>query len=109
MLAASLNRVITIQRKTSSKDSLGTPTETWSDLQTMRSGVYYTGGSKVWESDQQGELHLSAVVFIFRYLSNFGYDCRIKYDDDIFEITSIEKLNRRDGYRVVTRRREDNE
>jgi len=109
MLAATLNRVITIQKRTLTVDTLGTPQEVWSDIRSTRSGVYYTGGSKSWESDQQQELHVSAVVFIFRYMSEFNYDCRIKYDGDIYDITSIEKLGRRDGFRVVTRRRESDD
>ena len=109
MLAASLKYSITIQKKTLSQDTLGTSTETWATHKTVKSNVFYGSGIKGYETEQEENIHSYSVTFIFRHLHDFGYDCRIQFDNEIYDIISIEKLRRRDGFKVITERRESND
>jgi head-tail adaptor len=109
MLASSLKYSITIQKKTETQDTLGSPVDTWADFKTVRSNVFYGTGVRGYESEQEESLHSYSTTFIFRHLNNFGYNCRIKFDNEIFDIISIEKIRRRDGFKVITERRESND
>lgn len=109
MLSAYLNGRITIQTKTVTKDTIGTPVETWTDLADVWSGVRQSSGSLSYDSDPDSKIHSFSTVFQIRYLEGFGYNCRIKYNGDIYDILSIETLRRREGYNVIAERRENND
>jgi SPP1 family predicted phage head-tail adaptor len=106
MLAATLKHRITIQKKTDSVDSLGSPVETWSDFKTVKAGVFYGSGAKRYETEQEGNTHSYNTVFLIRFLRNFNYSCRIKYNGETFVILAIEAIERNKGFRIVTERRE---
>lgn len=107
MLSAYLKYSITIRKKTMTADTLGAVKPTYASLGTRRSDVIYGGGAKVFDGDQSGNVHTYTVTFIFRYIENFDYDCDIVFDGDVYDIKSIEKLRRREGFKVITERRED--
>jgi len=85
---------------------MGTPTQTWADLKTVKSSVKYGSGTKKNVPDQEGSLHLYQVTFVFRYFIGFSYSCRIKFEGSIFNIKSIERLRRKEGFKVICERRE---
>ena len=105
MLAASLKHVITIETRTLSKDTLGSVTESWATLGTRRASVTHKGGTKNFESDLSETINDLNIVFQFRYIADLNYECRIQLDGDIYQIIDIEKLRRREGFKVVTNRR----
>jgi head-tail adaptor len=107
MLSASLKDVITIQVPTEAQDGIGNVTTTWATLGTRRAQVLYNAGTKFEETDIDAELHSSSVTFIFRHIEGLTHKCQIVLDAQDYTITSIEKLRRREGFKVITRRREN--
>ena len=105
MLAASLKHKIEIEKRTTSKNTLGGVTETWSLLGERRASVKHTGGNKTFEVELSESINDFNIIFQFRYIDGLDYDCRIKLDDGIYQIMDIEKLRRREGFRCVTNRR----
>ena len=114
MLAAKLNRLIDIESLSEGSDALGTPTQTWSLLQgNVKCEVRQNDGTKKFDGDIEGNVHAFNTIFIFRYLESFGYNCRIKYSDEIYEILSINDYGRVSpcrvqGHKVITKRRVNN-
>jgi SPP1 family predicted phage head-tail adaptor len=108
MLAASLKYPITIEKKTITQDTLGSPKETWSTFKTVRAAIIYGTGARSYETEQETLLNSYTTTFMIRHLDNFGYNCRVVFDGEIFDIIAIEKLRRRDGFRIVTQRRVSN-
>jgi SPP1 family predicted phage head-tail adaptor len=108
MLAAQLSEKITIQRSTVSKDGLGSPTTAWSDLRTVWARVIDNSGTKAYDSDPSIRLNLSTMTFEFRHLIGFGYDCRIIYSGEVYEVQHIIPLRRKEGFKVLTERRQNN-
>lgn len=107
MLAASLKETITIQNPTETKDTIGNVTTTWATLGTRRAKVTYGTGRKFNDTDLSEDLHSSDVEFEFRHIEDMTHKSRIVFDSDNFGITSIEKLRRREGFKVKTNRREN--
>ena len=105
MLAASLKEVIIIEKRTTSKDTLGSVTESWTTLGERRASVKHMSGSKDYEGVLGETLNDFNVTFQFRYIDGLDFNCRIKLDDDIYQILDIEKLRRREGFKCVTNRR----
>lgn len=103
-----LNEVITIEKLTSSKDALGTPKTSWSELAEVRASVNQKTGSKGFDSDPQESIHSYPTIFFTRFIDDFGYNCRIKYDSEVYEIKSIRKIMRRKGFEISCLRKESN-
>ena len=104
MLAASLKYIITIQTRTLSQGSIGETIESWTDLGSRRAQVLYGGGAKILENEYPANNNTSQVTFIFRHIAALTYDCRIIFEDETYNIESIERLRRREGYKVITSR-----
>ena len=104
MLAASLKYIITIQTSSISQGDTGENTKVWTDLGQRRAMVLYGGGTKFLENDYPAQINASTVTFIFRHIDSLTYQCRIVFEDENYTIESIEKLRRREGYKVITSR-----
>lgn len=106
MLAASLKYIITIETSTVVQDLIGNSTSEWSRLGLRKANVIYGSGAKGFDSDVSADLNSSSVTFIFRHIANLTQDCRILFEGNTYTITSVEKLRRREGYKVITQRYE---
>lgn len=109
ILSGNLNEKITIQKRAITYNEHHQKIPSWSTLTNILAEVRYNSGSRTWDSDININLNTYNVTFTFRYIDNFGYDCRILYDGDYYTIVSIEKIPRKVGYRVITERREHND
>ena len=105
MLAASLKHIITIEKRTTAADTLGSVTETWTTLGERRASVLHNNGGKQWDGSLGESLNDFSITFKFRYIDGLNFDCRILLDGEIYTILDIEKLRRREGFEVVTNRR----
>jgi head-tail adaptor len=108
MIAAKLDQRITIEKKTIVKNGHGTPSETWSEIAARSASVEETNGSKPFNTDTEGFTHQFNTVFTFRWLSSFGHDCRIIFNSEVFEILSIDPLRRKEGFKVIAKRKINN-
>jgi SPP1 family predicted phage head-tail adaptor len=101
MISASiLNRKITFEKETTSKNSIGTPTETYVSLKNKYANVYVTGGST--EFGESGNLPNTFIDFTTRYDTDIDYKCRIKYNNQYYRILHIEELGRKLALRIRT-------
>ena len=92
MTAAELNRRITIEKESTAKNSVGTPTETYVNLKETAAKVLVTTGSTDYTG--QGALPFTRISFTIRWDERVNYKCRIVYDDQYYEIDHIETLDR---------------
>ena len=110
MLSGSLNKFIDIEVLTKAVDALGTPVNTWASLETnVRASARPSVGNKRFDRDTEGDIHSFNTTFIFRDITGFGYDCRIIYKTNVYEILSIQEYGyssacRTEGWSVVARR-----
>ena len=105
MLAASLKHNIIIEKRSKGVDTLGSVTYSWVTLAERRASVKHNNGGKRWDGELSESLNDFSITFQFRYLDGLDFDCRIKLDDEIYTILDIEKLRRREGFKVVANRR----
>jgi len=99
MDASFLNKRITIYKETTSTNSVGTPTETYSFLKKSWAGMRLLTGNT--EYSQDGELPFTSVEFTVRYDPLINYKCKITYDSQDYKIKHIHPLGRKDFYRII--------
>lgn len=100
MLSYLLNRQITIETETETKNSLGTPEVTYSTLKTTYANVVYNSGNT--SSDEVGENAYTDANFVIRYDPRVNYHCRILFNDSYYKILHIEPIGRNEGLRIRT-------
>ena len=103
-----LDRLVTIQTRSTTADAYGTPVETWTDTATVWCGVVYpkTGS---------GEQYYDAVAiatttteFTIRYRAIDAASNRLKYESEIYDIERISEIGRR-NYTLVTAKLREND
>ena len=99
--------VITVEKLTKEKDSVGTPIEVWSDLCTVRASVKQNPGNRAYDADTQMNSHDFLITFFTRFIVGLNYQCRIRYCDDVYVIKSITPVMRRKGHEIVCLRKLD--
>lgn len=101
MLSAELNRWITIEKSTRTKDAtIGNPRDTYAALYSTWAGVSYGAGS--FNKDNVGSNVLVDAAFTIRYDPLVNYKCRILYNDQYYKIDHIEIIGRDEGMRIKT-------
>ena len=95
-----LNRRITLEKETTSKNAMGTPVETYSTLKTTYATVTYPGGGT--SSDEYGEGSYTDAIFSIRYDARVNYKCRVLFDGSYYKILHIELIGRKEGLRLRT-------
>ena len=95
-----LTRKITIQKATVSKNTIGTPSESWEDYKYAYANVYVRGGGTEYVDGQ--ELPYTNVEFTIRYDADINYDYRIKYNNSYYKILHIQELGRKVGLKFNT-------
>lgn len=103
MRAGRLDRLITIQRKTSAVDSFGEPIETWATLVTVWSEMIPVRGQERYAAMQ--EIAEIDTVFKVRFRTGITPLDRISYDSRIYDITHVLEIGRREGLELMTKAR----
>jgi SPP1 family predicted phage head-tail adaptor len=101
MRAGPLDRFITIQNRTITRNAQGADLEAW--------GTF----AQVWASkkDYRGEEFFSAqkenaqieTMWRIRYLTGLKSEMRISYDGKLYDILQISELGRREGFELLTK------
>jgi head-tail adaptor len=101
VLAGTLDRKIVFEMKTPSKNSLGTPIQTWAYFASVWASYVETSGSIDWT--KEGPQAKQIFTFITRWRNDLstltGFNARIKYSGNIYMITNITEIGRKDGLR----------
>lgn len=100
MRAGQLDRVITIQRASTSLNDYGTPTSTWANVVTLRA-------QRVQASTEEfirgaGASDETVIVFRTRYVAGITNADRIVTDGIVHEIKETKELGRRRGLELRT-------
>jgi|GEM_PF-305713 len=96
-----LDRRITIQANTVTRDSVGEAVDSWSNLDTVWARIIYEAGRE--GVDMQSEVAQQQVTFIIRYRSDVTPMHRITYDSEIYHIEAVKELPRRKGLEISAR------
>ena len=95
MRAGSLDRVITIQRFTSTVDDDGTPVQAWTDVATVRAQLVEASTDEYIAA--RGAVDKAVVIFRVRWLGDITNADRVMYDGTAFNLKETKEIGRRKG------------
>jgi SPP1 family predicted phage head-tail adaptor len=105
LLAGNMDRRITFQSFTTSKNEVNEDVKAWADLASIP-----TVWAQVLPLSQKEMVDASRVmtlndkVFIVRYRADIDEKMRVVYESDSYDIHSVTEIGRREGLRIVARR-----
>lgn len=94
MRAGTMDKLITIQRFTSTVDDFGTPVETWTDVAGLRAQIVTASTDEFIRNGAEAE---TVIVFRVRYLDSITTADRIVYGGQPFNIKETTEIGRRKG------------
>lgn len=95
MRAGKLDKVITIERVTTTVDEYGTPVEGWATVATVRAQIMQATTEEFMRSF--GVSSETAVVFRVRHLDGITLADRVTYNGRHHDLKEIKELGRRQG------------
>ncbi len=95
MRAGKLDRIITIERATTTVDEYGTPVEGWATIATVREQRVKLSTEEFLRAF--GNTSESAAVFRVRHLDGLSTGDRVRYQGSTFDLKGIEPIGRREG------------
>lgn len=102
-----LDRRITIQTRSTTTDSYGTPIETWADTVTVWSGVDYPKTGSTESFDDKVNIATTAVIFTIRDRTVDPAENRIQYDSGAYDIERVAELGRNSYLQITAKKREN--
>lgn len=100
MRPGTMDRIITIQRRTVEDDGYGGEIETWSNLATVFAEVRQQGGREFLAADQiQAD---KRVVFYLRWLAGLTVLDRVEHEGALHNIQEVREIGRADGVELHT-------
>lgn len=96
-----MDRRITIEQVTKSRDTFGEPIETWSDLVSMWAQVRPLRAQEQFKTEQ--DIVFADTEFRIRYRPDINHEMRVNYDGNLYDIESIIELGRREGLRLIAK------
>lgn len=100
MKAGSLDRVITVQRRTESRDEFGVVTDAWSTIATLRAQKVQSSTTEYLQAAGTGAD--AAIVFRTRWLDGLLTTDRVTADGTAHDIKELKELGRRKGLEIRT-------
>lgn len=102
MRSGLLDRVVEIQRPTTTLDQYGTPTQGWAKVATMRAQLLAFSTDN--REGQRGNTTDTTVTFRMRWLDGVTLEDRLLYDEQAFTIRQIKEIGRRVGLDLIVER-----
>ena len=102
MRAGNLDRVITIESRTTEVDYRGTVTDTWVTFATVRAQKLENAIDN--REGARGDTTDTTITFRTRWLDGVTLDHRVTYEGQPFKITRIKEIGRRVGLDVTCER-----
>jgi SPP1 family predicted phage head-tail adaptor len=102
MQAGKLDRVIEVQRPTTTLDLYGTPTQGWAKVATMRGQLLAFSTDD--REGQRGSTTDTTIGFRIRWLDGVTLENRVLYDGQAFKLTKIKEIGRRVGLDLICER-----
>jgi SPP1 family predicted phage head-tail adaptor len=98
--AGRMDKTITIQRSTQSKDAYGAVTDTWADLMTVRAELVENNAQEFLRNSGESSERVAVFKIWFRDVGLFD---RVSYAGRIFNIEGMKELSRRQGLELHCR------
>lgn len=95
-----LDRRITLQTATVTRDEWNHPTEAWTDVATVWATKQPRKATEPTEVAQV--VALQVVDWFIRHRTDIGAGDRISYAGSIYEITGVQEIGRAEGLRLIT-------
>lgn len=105
MRPGQLDRRIVIERAAVVQNDLGEEVESWSVWITVWAEVQPLDGSERWQA--QEVMAEAPTRFRLRWLPGLSVEDRIRYDDRLYDIHSINEIGRRRGWEILAKARAD--
>ncbi len=103
MRAGSLDRSITLERRSETVSDAGTVTESWAALTTMRAERVEVSSDEA--NTETGKSEVVRMTFRTRYFAGLTTDDRLVFDGQAFDIVGIDEIGRRRGLLLRVERR----
>lgn len=97
MRAGKLDKLITLQRFTSTVDDFGTPVETWADLATLRAQVVQASTEEFIRAGAEAD---TVIVFRARYLDGITTADRVAFAGATYDVKEMKEIGRRQGLEI---------
>ncbi|MDA9529252.1 phage head closure protein [Bradyrhizobium sp. CCBAU 25338] len=102
MRAGNLDRLIEIQRRSTSLKLNGTPVETWTTFTTMRAQLLKNATDD--REDARGHTTDTALTFRMYYFASLSLNDRLLYEGQQYDVKQITEIGRRVGMDVTCER-----
>ena len=99
-MLAQLDKLIELQVETTTKNDVGTPTESYSFAKQTWAQMYTRTGFT--EFAEEGSLPQTSVEWTIRYNNVLNYKCRIFYNCEYYKILHIQEIGRKEGFKITT-------
>jgi SPP1 family predicted phage head-tail adaptor len=100
--AGGLDKVITIERSSTTLDANRATVEIWSPIATVRAGIVKASTEEFMRD--RGASSETTITFRLRYRDDLTLADRIAYDSDTYDIKDIRELGRRRGLDIRAER-----
>jgi SPP1 family predicted phage head-tail adaptor len=98
MMSGRLDRKITLQKPTTSRDAYGGQATSWTDEATVWAQVQQQSGRELFAAGKLAEVD---ALFKIRYRSDVDETWQVVYDGRTYDIQSVKELGRKDGLEIV--------
>ena len=98
MQAGKMDRLITIEQATSTRDTVGDAVPTWSTFATVWARKVRSRGTEQFKAER--ETAEREIRLEIRYLAGLDETMRIRFDGQIFDIEDLEEIGRRAGWTI---------
>lgn len=95
MRAGKLNKIITIERATTTVDNYGTPQQTLATITTVRAQLIQSSTEEFMRSF--GAASETLVAFRIRHMDGLKVADRVTHEGSAYDLKEIKELGRRDG------------
>lgn len=100
-----LDRRITLENYSTSRDSYGQETKTWSVVATVWASIGYEQASEKYMGDQL--IAPTIITFLIRYRSGVNEKYRLQYNSVYYDILSVQEVDRK-RYMMIRAEHRDN-
>lgn len=99
LLAGALDRRITLQERTDTRDAAGEPIPAWTTLDTVWAALIPLTGREQFEAQQVNAQR--PAKFQIRYRDDVTETMRISWDGEVWDINGISQIGRREGLELT--------
>ena len=100
MITSTLNRYITIEQSTTTKDAVGAPTTNYELVSCVWASMFIRSVDSRFMTE--GTLPVSTTEWMIRYRDDVDIKCRIVYDGNIYKILSVEQVGRKEALKITS-------